>query len=142
VLDGEKRRWTLVRDHVQGDDTKDDTGDEDDCGDQECGEVGVAGGEGVGGDLAKLRFAPPGAQDCRGADDQGGKGQRDQTNIEANARAGGKPVHEMACGLRRLIGGGLNVAEKERNHKKGRGEDQEDFERSDRAFEVHVDFVS
>ena len=62
-------RWTLVGDHVQGDDAEDGAGYEGCCGDQECGQVGVKGGEGVRGDLAKLRVAAPGAQHCRGAYD-------------------------------------------------------------------------
>ena len=56
-------------------------------------------------------------------------------------RAGRKPVHQMACGLRRLVGSGLNVAEEERNHKKGSGKDEKDFEGGDGAFEVHAIFV-
>src|ERR1700746_102529 len=56
-------------------------------------------------------------------------------NQSTRWRAGAKPVHQMACGLRRLVGSGLNVAKEERSHKEGSGKDEENFERGDEAFE-------
>lgn len=98
-------------------------------------------GERVTGNLAKLGVAAPGAQYGSGTDDQRRKGEDDEAKIEAGPRPGGKPVHQMACGLRRLVRNGLNVAEEQRNHKKGPGKDQQDFQRGDGTFELHVYFV-
>ena len=111
------------------------------CDDQESREMGAYRSEGAKGRLAKLRIAAPGAQHCRGADDEGQKREGDQEQTEADLRASRKPVHHVARGLSRLIGSGLNIAEKESQHKKRSGKDKEEFEGGKGAFEVHSDFV-
>jgi hypothetical protein len=103
--------------------------------------MGADCGERVRCDLAELRVVAPDAERCRGADDQGGEGERDQEKVEANVWACGEPVDQVACGLRWFVGSGLNVAEKEREHEEGGGKDEEDFGGGDKASEKHSSFI-
>jgi hypothetical protein len=130
-----------VGQEVEGDDAEDGGGEEGGGGDEEEGGLGAEGGEGGGGELAELRVAAPGAESGGDADDEGGEGERDEEELEADVGAGGEPVDDVARGLGGLVGGGLNVAEEEREHEEGGGEDEEEFEGGDGAFEEHEDFV-
>jgi hypothetical protein len=103
--------------------------------------VGADGGEGIGSDSAKLLVAAPGAEQCGDADDQGGEGERDEEDLESDVGAGGEPVDDVARGFGRLVGSGLNVAEEEGEHEEGGGEDEEEFDGGDGAFDEHIDFV-
>ena len=126
---------------MQSDDAEDGAGQQGGYGDEQEPGVGAEGGEGVDRDLAKLLVAAPGVQRCGCADEHGCERKCDQEDVETDVRAGGEPVNQMARGLRGFVGSGLNVAEKEREHEKSGGEDEEEFDGGDEAFEKHACFI-
>ena len=99
--------------------------------------MGSESGEGVSGELAEMGVTLPGAKGGDGTDDEGGEGESHQENLEADLGACGEPVDDVARGLGRLVGVGLNLAEEESEHEDRGGRDEEEFDGGDRAFDEH-----
>jgi hypothetical protein len=130
-------RRASVGEDVEGDDGEDGACEESGGGDEQERGVGANGGDGAERELAEARVVAPRAESRDGAEDEGGEGKCDEEDLEADVRACGEPVDDIARGLCGLVGGGLHVAEEEGEHEERGGEDEEEFDGGDGAFDEH-----
>jgi hypothetical protein len=130
-------RAKLVGEDVEGDDGEDGACEESGGGDEQERGVGADGGDGAERELAEARIVAPDAEHGDGAEDEGGEGECDEEDLESDVRTCGEPVDDVARGLGGLVGGGLHVAEEEGEHEERGGEDEEEFDGGNGAFDEH-----